>query len=151
MKQQSYVMIKPSFANNKFIINEIKRRLTEKGILILEESYIQYDEKRAKMHYHEHVGKGFYPELEKYITSDVAYGMKVEGENAISIIRELAGSTKNPAPGTIRYDIPYALHLPIRVTENVVHSSDSENAAKLELGIFESLKKEYEKNNDLSK
>ena len=146
MIEQSYVMVKPEFANNKQVIAEVKKRLQAKGIVILEESYINYDEKRAKMHYHEHVGKGFYPELEKYITSDKAYGMKVQGENAIAVIRALAGSTKNPEPGTIRYDIPKALGLERRITENVVHSSDSPESAKLELAIFEQLAKEHKKN-----
>lgn len=146
MIEQSYVMVKPEFANNKQVIAEVKKRLQAKGIVILEESYINYDEKRAKMHYHEHVGKGFYPELEKYITSDKAYGMKVQGENAIAVIRALAGSTKNPEPGTIRYDIPKALGLERRITENVVHSSDSPEAAKLELAIFEQLAKEHKNN-----
>lgn len=146
MIEQSYVMVKPEFANNKQVITEVKKRLQAKGIVILEESYINYDEKRAKMHYHEHVGKGFYPELEKYITSDKAYGMKVQGENAIAVIRALAGSTKNPEPGTIRYDIPKALGLERRITENVVHSSDSPESAKLELAIFEQLAKEHKNN-----
>lgn len=146
MIEQSYVMVKPEFANNKQVIAEVKKRLQAKGIVILEESYINYDEKRAKMHYHEHVGKGFYPELEKYITSDKAYGMKVQGENAIAVIRALAGSTKNPEPGTIRYDIPEALGLERRITENVVHSSDSPESAKLELTIFEQLAKEHKNN-----
>ena len=146
MIEQSYVMVKPEFANNKQVIAEVKKRLQAKGIVILEESYINYDEKREKMHYHEQVGKGFYPELEKYITSDKAYGMKVQGENAIAVIRALAGSTKNPEPGTIRYDIPKALGLERRITENVVHSSDSPESAKLELAIFEQLAKEHKKN-----
>ncbi len=146
MIEQSYVMVKPEFANNKQVIAEVKKRLQAKGIVILEESYINYDEKRAKMHYHEHVGKGFYPELEKYITSDKAYGMKVQGENAIAVIRALAGSTKNPEPGTIRYDIPKTLGLERRITENVVHSSDSPESAKLELAIFEQLAKEHKNN-----
>ena len=146
MREISYVMVKPEFANNKQVIAEVIKRLQAKGIVILEESYINYDEKRAKMHYHEHVGKGFYPELEKYITSDKAYGMKVQGENAIAVIRALAGSTKNPEPGTIRYDIPKALGLERRITENVVHSSDSPESAKLELSIFEQLAKEHKNN-----
>lgn len=141
MKQTSYVMVKPGFANNDKVVAEVKKRLKENGISILEEGFIRYDEAHAKRHYHEHVGKSFYPELEAYITSDKAYGMMVEGENAIARIRALAGSTKNPEPGTIRYDIPEMLGIERRITENVVHSSDSEEAAKLELAIFKELLK----------
>lgn len=141
MKQTSYVMVKPGFANNDKVVAEVKKRLKENGISILEEGFIRYDEAHAKRHYHEHAGKSFYPELEAYITSDKAYGMKVEGEDAIARIRALAGSTKNPEPGTIRYDIPEMLGIERRITENVVHSSDSEEAAKLELAIFKELLK----------
>ena len=143
MKQTSYVMVKPEFANNKDVILEVKRRLKESGINIVREGYIKYTKEMAKRHYHEHVGKGFYPELEEYITSDKAYGMMVEGENAIAVIRQLAGATKNPEAGTIRFDIPKMLNWERRVTQNVVHSSDSEESAKIELEIFKELLKNY--------
>ncbi len=139
MIEKSYVMVKPEFANYRDIINEIRARLIKNGLSIIKEGYVQYDEKSAKRHYAEHVGKDFYPELEKYITSDKAYGMIVGGENAIAKIRLLVGATKNPAEGTIRYDIPKELGLPLRVTQNVVHASDSENSAKKEIEIFENI------------
>lgn len=144
MKQTSYVMVKPGFANDIAVINEIKKRLESNGIKIEEEGFIKYDKKHADAHYHEHIGKGFFPELEQYIMSDKAYGMKVSGEDAIAKIRELAGSTKNPVPGTIRFDIPEMLGIERDITANVVHSSDSVEAAKRELAIFEDLKIENE-------
>lgn len=145
MKQTSYVMVKPGFANSKEVIEEIKKRLASKGIKIEEEGYIRYDKKHADEHYAEHIGKSFFPELEQYIMSDKAYGMKVSGEDAITKIRELAGSTKNPVPGTIRFDIPAMLGVERDITANVVHSSDSVEAAKRELAIFEEIKLEQEK------
>ena len=77
--------------------------------------------------------------MERYITSDIAYGMIVEGENAIAEIRAVVGSTKNPAEGTIRYEIPKMLGLELRITENVVHASDSVAAAEREIAIFEDM------------
>ena len=146
MEQETYVMIKPEFANNKYVIAEVGYRLIENGLKIEKEGYILYDKARAKRHYHEHVGKSFYGELEEYITSDKAFGMKVVGEDAISKVRALAGATKNPEPGTIRYDIPKALGIERDITKNVVHSSDSEDSAKLELSIFEELLSEKDLN-----
>lgn len=146
MKETSYVMIKPEFANKSIVILLVKEKLASNGIKIEEEGYIQYDVPHARQHYHEHVNKPFYPELEQYLTSDKAYGMVVSGDNAIEKIRKLCGSTKNPEKGTIRYNIPTLLHLPIRVTENVVHSSDSPEAAEHEIAIFRELKKEFVKN-----
>ena len=137
MKGLSYVMVKPEFANNHSVIAEVKHRLTDAGLEIAKASYIQYSVEDAQAHYAEHVGKDFYPALEKYITSDIAYGMIVEGEDAITTIRELVGSTKNPAEGTIRYDIPVMLGLEHRVRENVVHASDSVESAEKEIAIFE--------------
>lgn len=141
MKETSYVMIKPEFANKSIVILLVKEKLAANGIKVEEEGYIKYDESHARQHYAEHVGKSFYPDLEKYITSDKAYGMVVSGDNAIEKIRGLCGSTKNPEKGTIRFNIPKLLHLPIRVTENVIHSSDSPASAEREIAIFHDLKK----------
>lgn len=142
MKQTSYVMVKPEFANHSKVIGEIKGRLKLNGLEIVDEAYIKYDKARARRHYAEHAGKDFYPNLETYITSDKAYGMIVEGENAIALIRQIVGATKNPAVGTIRHDIPQYLGLEERVTQNVVHASDKPESAKVEIEIFKELSKE---------
>jgi nucleoside-diphosphate kinase len=58
--------------------------------------------------------------------------MRVRGESAIKVMRNLMGAT-NPAdaaPGTIRGDL--ALSLP----DNLVHGSDSPESAARELGLF---------------
>lgn len=141
-KQTTYVMVKPEFAQacDYKAIRIIRSRILEKGLNIVEECFIRYDKDHAKQHYHEHVGKPFYRELEEYITSDRAYGMVVTGENAIQIVRDLCGATKNPEEGTIRYDIPNMLGRDLDVTKNVVHSSDSPEAAEREIKIFKKLK-----------
>jgi len=84
MKQQSYVMVKPEFANNKKVIAEVKKRLEQNGISILEESYIRYDAEHAKRHYHEHVNKDFYPSLESYIKFHTAENLSAYGIDEIS-------------------------------------------------------------------
>lgn len=142
MLEKSYVMVKPEFASKPEVVEEVKNQLLSKAenkLTILKGEYIHYTSEYAKKHYAEHVGKDFYPELEKYITSDVAYGMIVEGENAIAQIRAIVGSTKNPAEGTIRYEIPKMLGLELRITQNVVHASDSTAAAEREIAIFEDI------------
>ena len=142
MIEKSYVMIKPEFACCPEVVAEVKEQLLNKAeneLTILKAEYINYTSDDAKKHYAEHVGKDFYPALEKYITSDIAYGMIIEGENAIAEIRSIVGSTKNPAEGTIRYEIPKMLGLALRVTENVVHASDSVESAEREIAIFENI------------
>ena len=141
MKETSYVMVKPGFADDKKVIETIKGRLTGVGLKIEKEAYVKYDVEHARAHYAAHVNEEFYPKLEKYITGSKAYGMIVTGESAISTIRALVGATKNPDEGTIRYDIPKMLGLPLRVTENVVHASDGTEAAEKEIAIFNELVK----------
>lgn len=157
MEEMSYVMVKPEFANDVNVINFVKDRLVSAGLTVVDESYIRYDKKRAAQHYCELTEKPFYGELEAYITSDKAFGMVVMGENAISKIRENAGPTKvseevaktNPCVvNTIRYIVPKKLGLEFRVTQNVMHASDSVENAKKEILIFVELKKEYEKTVD---
>lgn len=134
--QTSYVMVKPGFANYEMVIDEIEKRLYGAGLKITEESYISYDREMARQHYYEHVGKDFYQKLEDYITSDKAYGMIVEGQDAIAKIRAMVGSTMNPKKGTIRFDIPAMLGRKPTTPANVVHASDSEDAAQKEIQIF---------------
>lgn len=134
--QESYVMVKPGFANLKNVIEEIEKRLIDANLKIIEKGFIYYNKDMAKQHYYEHVGKDFYQNLEEYITSDKAFGMIVEGDNAILKIRSMVGSTSNPQKGTIRYDIPLLLGRKPEITANVIHASDSQEAAKKEIQIF---------------
>ena len=139
MIEKSYVMVKPGFANHIEVINEIKKCILALGLKIIKGEYVSYSPNLAKKHYAEHVGKDFYPKLEKYITSDVAYGMIVEGENAIAKIRRVVGSTNNPATGTIRREMPKLIGREVDTTENVVHASDSTESAEREIAIFEKM------------
>lgn len=155
MEQESYVMAKPGFANDPRVISYIKSRILAVDLKIVKEGEVYYNRPAAQKHYAEHFrgsyenAKGFYPELEDYIVSDKAYGMKVVGEDAIAKIRAIVGSTMKinkdtnevilPAEGTIRHDVPVMLGIKHDMTKNVVHASDSEASAKKELAIFESL------------
>ena len=86
----------------------------------------------AENHYGEHKGKKFYDSLISYITSGPVLAMVWEGENAVSICRNMMGKT-NPAesaPGTIRGDYGMVTGL------NIIHGSDSVESAEREIKIF---------------
>jgi nucleoside-diphosphate kinase len=58
--------------------------------------------------------------------------LAIEGPSAVDVVRELMGPTDplKALPGTIRGDFG------IEVTENLIHGSDSTDAAHRELGLF---------------
>ena len=150
MKELTYVMVKPDYANNEAVIRMVRNKIMQAGFKIELEGFVQYNIDAARKHYAEHVEKPFYPNLEKYITSDRAFGMVVSGENCIDAIHDktFMGSTKNPSEGTIRYNgfalMGYLDRDPeINGTQNVAHSSDAVTAAQKEIAIFiDLLKKE---------
>ena len=139
MTQVTYIAIKPYFANYPEVISYVKTIMGELGLEIKEESFIQYTRADAQVHYAEHFrgsyenAKGFYQELEDYITSDKAYGMVVEGEDAIARMRA--------AIKVIRSYVPAMLNEEPRMTENVIHGSDSEASAEAEIKLFRKLAK----------
>lgn len=138
--EKSYVMIKPEFANHEWIIEEVCNRITNEGLDILASGFVKYDKTAARIHYAEHIEKGFYPELEEYITSDKAFGMIVEGENAIKRIRQIVnGPDKKPAVGSIRYDIPIKMGKELDITKNVIHASDKPESEMIEEIVFKAL------------
>lgn len=162
MEQISYVMIKPGFANHPKLIKFVTEALEKAGLKIVNKGYALYTKELAAQHYVAHVGRGYYQGLEDYITSGQAYGFVVSGENAIAIVDALKGSTKNPQPGTLRYELKHLLAEeefeaifvnPVgtearkdeEITKNGLHASDCEEAGLLEARVFEQAKKNYER------
>ena len=90
------------------------------------------DEALARKHYAAHEEKAFFQGLLQYITSSPIIAAVFEGKNAVEIARQSMGAT-NPAqaaPGTIRGD------LGIDTGRNLVHGSDSLEAAEKEIRLF---------------
>ena len=138
MKEVSFVMVKPEFANYPEVIEEIKKRIVGAGLEIKEESYVTYDKESAEAHYAEHKEKSFFGELVDYLASDKSYAMIIEGENAISAFRALVLKDKAAGlqAGDIRYDIPQMLGQELNMTKNVVHASDKPESAAREIAIY---------------
>ena len=82
--------------------------------------------------YHEHVGKGFYPELEAFMTEGPVVILCLEGEGAILRWRELMGATDpaKAAEGTLRKR--FGTH----IGRNATHGSDKPESAAFEVGYF---------------
>lgn len=129
---RTFVICKPD-AVERGLVGEIITRIEKRSLRIVAMEMRTIDVETARKHYAEHVEKGFYPELEEFITRGPSVLMAVEGpSDTWKVLRTMMGAT-NPAdsaPGTIRGD------LGILFTENLIHGSDSADAAARELGIF---------------
>lgn len=138
MKQLTYIMVKPEFAEKKEVIELVKKEAREAGMEILREKFVMYSKEIAQKHYAEHFrgsyenAKGFYMALENYITSGRAYGMVMEGENAIETMRAVIKRLRGVVP-------PVSDDPEVNLTKNVLHGSDCEESAEKEIAIFDSM------------
>ena len=131
MSQRTLILVKPDGVQRN-VIGEVISRIESKGLKLVALEMRTIDTDTAHAHYAEHAEKPFFGELVDFITSGPLVALVAEGERAIEAFRAVAGATDpvKASPGTIRGD--YALE----VGQNMVHGSDSPEAAEREIKIF---------------
>jgi nucleoside-diphosphate kinase len=129
--ERTFVMLKPGVLQRR-IAGEVITRFERKGLRIIALKLLRIDKTTAETHYAEHRGKDFYEKLLEYTLSGPVIAMILEGEEAVSVVRRLAGPTNlgDSLPGTIRGD--YAA----RTRLNIVHASDSPGSVEREIDLF---------------
>ncbi|MCR3955375.1 MAG: nucleoside-diphosphate kinase [Gudongella sp.] len=129
--EKTFVMIKPDGVKRK-LIGEILGRIERKGLAVEKIMMTSPNLATLEEHYREHSEKGFYKDLIHFMTSGKVVALQVEGKDSIAIMRNLIGETDPTcaSPGTIRGDLANSK------TENLVHASDSEEAALRELQLW---------------
>ena len=129
--QRTLVLIKPD-AVQRGLVGELILRLERRGLRIAAARLLQMDDALARRHYAPHQGKGFFPGLVQFITSGPVVALVLEGKDAIEAVRQTMGATDplQAAPGTIRGD------LALDIGRNLVHGSDSVDAAEQEIALF---------------
>lgn len=138
MKELTYIMVKPEFAEKPEVIELVKKEAKAAGIKILREKFVLYSTLNAQKHYAEHFrgsyknAKPFYKKLENYITSGRAYGMVMEGENAIETMRAIIKRLRSVVP-------PVSDDPDVNMTKNVLHGSDCLTSAQNEIAIFDQM------------
>ena len=132
MADQSTLFIVKPDAVRRGLVGEILTRIERKGLRVEAMKLMRIDRALAERHYAEHTEKPFFGDLVAFITSGDAVVGRLSGREAITVWRDLMGSTDpvNAAPGTIRGD------LASEVQENLVHGSDSAESAERELSLF---------------
>ena len=131
MPERTLLLVKPD-AVRRNLIGDVISRIERKGLKVIAMDLRTIHRETAQAHYAEHAGKSFFADVDNFITSGPVVALVAEGERAIEAFRALAGATDpvKALPGTIRGD--YALE----VGENIVHGSDSPEAADREIKIF---------------
>ena len=131
MPERTLILVKPD-AVRRNLIGDVISRIERKGLKVIAMDLRTIQRETAQAHYAEHAGKSFFADVVNFITSGPVVALVAEGERAIEAFRALAGATDpvKALPGTIRGD--YALE----VSENIVHGSDSPEAADREIKIF---------------
>ncbi len=133
MKQHetTLILVKPD-AVAQGLTGEVLQRLEKNGFKILNCRMLRLTPALLKEHYAHLASLPFFPEIETFMASGPVVAVALSGENAITRVRELLGSTDSTkAPkGTIRGDLGKdKMH-------NVLHASDSAEAAQAELKRF---------------
>lgn len=129
--ERTLILIKPDGVQ-RALIGDIISRFERTGMKLVGMKLMQMTPELASQHYKDHVGKGFYDGLVKFMTSSPLVALAVEGPKAVDNCRKLMGKTfcTDAVAGTIRGDYGISRGL------NLVHGSDSPESAERELGLF---------------
>jgi nucleoside-diphosphate kinase len=116
----------------KNLIGEVYRRFEAAGLQIIAAKMLKLRADQAEGFYAVHKARPFYGDLVRYMTSGPVMVQVLEGENAVTVNRDLMGATnpKQAAPGTVRADFAASIE------ENVVHGSDGPATAAAEIAFF---------------
>jgi nucleoside-diphosphate kinase len=129
--ERTLIIFKPD-AVQRGLCGEILARFERKGLQVVGAKLMKIPLATAEKHYEPHKAKPFYPGLVAFMTSSPVMVVAFEGKDAITIARNLMGATfgSKAAPGTIRGDFG------VSNSYNLIHGSDSPDAAAKELGLF---------------
>lgn len=128
MIEQTVVLIKPD-GMEKNVVGQIIDRFERAGLTLSGLKLVQFTQPILDVWYSHHKDKPFFPELSAHMMSCPIVAMVLSGESAIQKVFDICGPTdpSEAAVGTIRKD--YGESKP----KNVVHRSDSADAAKKEI------------------
>ncbi len=135
MNNRTLAIIKPDGVS-KNLIGQIITKITGAGFKIKALKMTRLTKESAGGFYEIHKERSFFNDLIEYMTSGPCIPIALEKENAVADFRKLIGAT-DPAQaeeGTIR-----KLYAASKA-ENVIHGSDSDENAAIEIAHFFSTK-----------
>jgi nucleoside-diphosphate kinase len=131
MTERTLILIKPD-AVQRALVGRLIERYEDRGLRLVGLKMVHVDRVLAERHYAIHRAKPFFAGLVDFIVSAPLVALAVEGPNAIAVCRAINGATRpqDAAPGSIRGDFA------LETGQNLVHASDSPEAAADELRLW---------------
>lgn len=125
------VLLKPDCVAGRKV-GEVIRRFEAAGFQIRGCKMFRASPELLREHYAHIADKPFFPELEAFMSSTPVVALALAGERAVETVRKLIGPTdsKKAEKGTVRGDYG------VDVMVNIVHASDSDENAAIELKRF---------------
>jgi nucleoside-diphosphate kinase len=129
--ERTLSIIKPD-ATRRNLSGAINDRFEKRGLRIIAQKRIRLSQEQAERFYEVHAERSFYRALVAYMSSGPVVVQVLEGNDAVTLNREIMGATNpaNAAPGTIRKDFAESIEA------NSVHGSDSPENAAQEIAFF---------------
>ena len=130
-KTQTLIILKPDCLAQQHA-GAVLGRFEQAGFEIVGAKMLQLTPALLRAHYAHVADKPFYPEIEAFMGSRPVIVLALRGERIVARVRDLLGPTdsRKAAKGTIRGDFG------TEMMKNVVHASDSDENAKVELARF---------------
>lgn len=129
--EKTVVLVKPDGVQ-RGLIGEIIHRFERKGLRLAALKMENLTDEILDEWYSHHRDKSFFKGLKDYMMSYPVVAMVWEGHEAAAVVRKMIGITKarEAEVGTIRGDFAMSQQM------NLIHASESPEAAKRELGLL---------------
>lgn len=129
--ERTLIILKPSCIQ-RGLIGKVISRFEQKGLKLVAMKMSQLNDEILDKHYAHLKEKPFFAHVKKSMMSCPVVLMSWEGKDAVKVVRNLTGFTngREAIAGTIRGDFS------VSTQENIIHASDSVDAAKIELERF---------------
>src|SRR3989344_5600723 len=129
--QRTVVLLKPD-ALQRGLVGEIIHRFERKGLKLVALKMMAVSDALLEEHYAHHKDKPFFAGLKKFMSSAPIVCVLLEGIDAVSVARKMAGATsgREAELGSIRGDFSMS------TSANIIHVADSIAAAREEEARF---------------
>lgn len=129
--ERTLSILKPD-ATRRNLTGAINDRFERRGLRIIAQKRMCLTTDEAERFYAVHTERPFYRSLVEFMTSAPVVVQVLEGQDAVTLCREIMGATDpaQAAPGSIRKDFAQSIEA------NSVHGSDSLDNAAREIAFF---------------